>query len=35
MTLAGNLLQQFTVWQYAEFFLRVLIACVCGAAIGY
>ena len=35
MTLARILTSQFPFWQYVEFFLRVLVACVCGAAIGY
>ena len=34
MTFAETLTKQFTLWQYGEFFLRVLVACVCGAAIG-
>ena len=34
MTFAETLMKQFTLWQYGEFFLRVLVACVCGAAIG-
>ncbi len=35
MTFADVLMRQFSLWQYVEFFLRVLIACVCGAAIGF
>ena len=35
MTIAMYLFKQFSLLQYAEFFLRVLIACVCGAAIGF
>lgn len=35
MTFAEILARQFSFSQYAEFFIRVLIACVCGAAIGY
>ncbi len=35
MTLARYLTSQFSFWQYVEFFIRVLAACVCGAAIGY
>ena len=35
MTLARYLTSQFPFWQYVEFFLRVLAACICGAAIGY
>ena len=35
MTFAHDLTRQFSLLQYAEFFLRILVACVCGAAIGY
>ena len=35
MTFAEILARQFSLSQYAEFFIRVLIACVCGAAIGF
>ena len=35
MTFAAYMAKQFSLWQYGEFFLRVLIACVCGAAIGF
>ena len=35
MTFAGEMARQFSLVQYGEFFLRVLVACVCGAAIGY
>jgi len=35
MTLAGYMMEQFTIVQYAEFFIRILIACICGAAIGF
>ena len=35
MTFAGDLLRQFSLWQYGEFFLRVVVACACGAAIGF
>ena len=35
MSFAEILARQFSLWQYAEFFLRVLVACVCGAAIGF
>jgi putative Mg2+ transporter-C (MgtC) family protein len=35
MTLAEQLARQFSLWQYAEFFLRIVIACFCGAAIGF
>ena len=34
MTFAETLMKQYTLWQYGEFFLRMLVACVCGAAIG-
>ena len=34
-TFVGNLIGQFTLLQYGEFFLRVVMACVCGAAIGF
>ncbi len=35
MTLAGYMLGQFSIGQYFEFFARILVACVCGAAIGF
>ena len=35
MTLGIYLSEQFSMIQYAEFFLRILIACLCGAAIGF
>ena len=35
MTFVEALTGHFSLWQYAEFFLRVLMACGCGAAIGY
>ncbi len=35
MTLAGYMLGQFSIVQYLEFFARILVACVCGAAIGF
>jgi len=35
MTYAHILLSQFTTAQTLEFFLRILAACACGAAIGY
>ena len=35
MTLAESLGRQFSLWQYVEFFVRVLVACICGAAIGF
>lgn len=35
MTLAGYMFNQFSTVQYAEFMLRILISCLCGAAIGF
>ena len=35
MTYAGYLTAQFSIAQYLEFFARVLVACVCGAVIGF
>lgn len=35
MTFGGYLYSQFTLLQYGEFFLRVIIACLCGGLIGY
>ena len=35
MTLAGYMNSQFSLLQYAEFFARILVACICGAAIGF
>lgn len=29
------LTQQFSPWLYLDFFVRILVACICGAAIGY
>ena len=34
-TLLQTLLSQFTLIQTLDFFLRMVLACVCGAAIGY
>ncbi len=34
-TLAGHMLGQFSLLQYLEFLIRILVSCVCGAAIGY
>ena len=34
MTLGGYMMSQFSLAQYGDFFLRILIACLCGAAIG-
>ena len=33
-TLAGYMTSQFSFAQYLDFFLRIIIACICGAAIG-
>ena len=27
--------EDFALWQYLDFFIRILVACVCGAAIGF
>ena len=35
MTFAEVLSRQFSLWQYVEFFIRLLAACICGAAIGF
>lgn len=35
MTLAGYMTEQFSLAQYADFFARILVACLCGAAIGF
>ena len=35
MTLASYMFGQFSFVQYAEFFLRIIVACLCGACIGY
>lgn len=35
MTFAGYMLEQFTMAQYGEFFLRIIVASLCGAIIGY
>lgn len=35
MTLAGTLFGQFSALQYVEFFIRILVACICGACIGF
>ena len=34
MDFAEIFMKEFSLWQYLEFFLRVLMACACGAAIG-
>lgn len=34
-TFGGYMMSQFTLAQYGEFFLRVLIACLCGGLIGF
>ena len=35
MVLGVSMFQQFSLMQNLEFFIRILIACLCGAAIGY
>ena len=35
MTLGQYMTEQFSMIQYGEFFLRILAACLCGAAIGF
>lgn len=35
MTFAGYMIGQFTLAQYAEFALRIVVACVCGGVVGY
>ena len=35
MTLAGYMFGQFSLAQYLEFFARILVACFCGACIGF
>ncbi len=35
MTLAGTMAGQFSTAQYLDFFARILVACICGAAIGF
>lgn len=34
-TLAGYMLGQFSLTQYLEFLIRILVSCACGACIGY
>ena len=34
-TLAGYMFGQFSLMQYLEFFLRIVVASICGAIIGY
>ncbi len=34
MTLVQYFLQQVSIWQYLDFFARIFVACLCGAAIG-
>lgn len=34
-SLLEYLTQHFSLWQYLDFFARIIVACVCGAAIGY
>ena len=35
MTLVQYFTQQISPWQYLDFFIRILVACICGAAIGF
>ena len=35
MTLGGYMMGQFSIAQYADFFVRILVACLCGATIGF
>lgn len=35
MTLIQYFSEQLDKWQYLDFFLRIILACICGAAIGY
>lgn len=35
LTFGGFMLEQFSLAQYGEFFLRVVVACICGAVVGY
>ncbi|MBR4451478.1 MAG: MgtC/SapB family protein [Clostridia bacterium] len=35
MTLFRYFLQQISLWQYLDFFARIIVACFCGAAIGF
>jgi len=35
MTFAGYMMNSFNAIQYMDFFLRILVACVCGGVIGY
>ena len=35
MTLVEYFSKQINLWQYLDFFIRILVACVCGAAIGF
>ena len=35
MTFASYFLNGFSLWQYIEFAIRLIVACICGAAIGY
>lgn len=35
MTLANIMLEQFSLVQYIDFFLRIIVACLCGAVIGF
>ena len=35
MTALKNFADQIMLWQYLDFFARILVACLCGAAIGF
>ncbi len=35
MTLVGYMTEQFSIWQSIDFFVRLVAACLCGAAIGF
>lgn len=35
MQFIQHLTQQLSLWQYLDFFIRIIVACICGAAIGY
>ena len=35
MTMWDYFTQHISVWQYLDFFVRILVACLCGAAIGF
>ncbi len=35
MTLVTYLNRQISIWQELDFFVRILLACLCGACIGF